>query len=122
MHKQTTRYLGVQIGIGAIADENWQKRVELLRTRLRIACRVSTSMDGRGQILRSVFMPAVLYTALYFAPSKRRTDELRTLHDTFLWDGTLTPTGETKRRPIVASKLKLKKRAGGLSPPDLDPS
>lgn len=77
-------------------------------------------MEGRAQILRSVFLLAARYTALYFAPSGPRMTGLRELHDRYLWEGTITAKGGKRSRPLAAAILRLKKRAGGLSVPEID--
>ncbi|TYZ58328.1 hypothetical protein PybrP1_000026 [[Pythium] brassicae (nom. inval.)] len=71
-HGQTTRYLGVQVGTGALTE-----------------------------ILRSIFLPLAAYTALYFAPSEQQMTELRDLHDKYLTEMRLNTLANVQAYPSL---------------------
>ena len=61
-HGATTRYLGHQVGTGALGDANWAIRIRNVRRRLANATRVATSVSLRVLILNVAMIPGILFT------------------------------------------------------------
>lgn len=84
-----------------------------------VACRVSTSMQGRAIILRSIFLAGASFTTLFFLPATDQYDELQDLQRLFLWEGTLTAHDGQKRYTVAADLLMMPTSQGGIGAIDL---
>lgn len=65
-HGDTVRYLGYQVGTGALTDVNWATRIRNIQRRLATAMRLANSVEHRVTILNVIMLPSVHFTAAAF--------------------------------------------------------
>ena len=79
------RYLGHQLGTGALTYVNWAVRIRNVRRLLATATRVATSVSLRVLILKFIMLPGILFTVADFDMPHWADEELQNLHKQFLW-------------------------------------
>ncbi|RHZ29268.1 hypothetical protein DYB37_011355, partial [Aphanomyces astaci] len=65
------RYLGLQVGLGDLVDDNWDACLQSTERRLRVASSKTTSLPSRARILQSIVQPKIAFMATYYVPSER---------------------------------------------------
>ena len=115
--RETTRYLGVRVGRGSLTRANWLYRDRQLRTRLGFAERCRLMLSDRATVLRTIALPAILFTAAFFYPSDAQVAALQLLFLTYLWSGRVTPDQPKRSSPIAKEILALPLAEGGLAVP-----
>ena len=84
-HGVTTRYLGHQVGIGALTDVNLAIQIRNVRRRLSTATRVATSTSLKVLLLNVIMLFGIRFTAAFFDIPHWAEKEFRNLHKRFWW-------------------------------------
>ncbi|RHZ13763.1 hypothetical protein DYB31_007897, partial [Aphanomyces astaci] len=59
------RYLGLQVGLGGLADANWEQCYNSTVQRLRVASSKTTSLPARARLLQAIVQSKVAFLATY---------------------------------------------------------
>eukprot|EP00644_Phytophthora_capsici_P012158 jgi/Phyca11/119482/e_gw1.38.392.1 len=100
-HGGTTRYLGYQVGTKDTRDVNWADRIRKIQRRLATACRLSTTVEDRVDILNSIVLPAITFTAAAFPLPKWAEKQLISIQKKLL---VAIPDGNKRRKAQDKSK------------------
>ena len=115
----TTRYLGVQVGLGDLRAVNWEYRRRKLLARLWFAVRRELALLDRATVIRSIALPSVLFTARFFVPPPAVIHHIQRLLTRFLWRGITRQEGASTRAPIASEIASLPFDEGGINVPNL---
>ena len=115
----TTRYLGVQVGLGDLTAPNWDFRIRKLSNRLRFAERRDLSLLDRATVIRTIALASILFTARFYYPPTTVLDQIQRMLTRFLWSGTTTETPGRRRAPITHEITALLFDDGGLNVPNV---
>jgi hypothetical protein len=111
-HGETVRYLGYDVGTGALENINWANRIRAIQRRLATATKVATSVDNRVTILNVIMLPSLLFTAAVFDMPTWAATQLRNLQKQFLWHSG-TGTGASRHK-VTPGLVFTPRQAGGM--------
>ena len=66
---ETTRYLEIEIGMHNLYDKNWNKIITTLQKRLIIITQFKSHFRRDAEIIKSITIPKLLFTAQFIKPN-----------------------------------------------------
>jgi hypothetical protein len=107
---QTTRYLGVQIGVSPTNRQLWAPAIEKLRTKVTSWARFPLPFRTRALVAKVFLWPALDYVARVTPPGNEAAREIRRTLRCFIWG---KPVGRIREEKVFRPLA-----AGGLGIPD----
>jgi ribonuclease HI len=108
---ETTRYLGVQIGLSSPGRRNWSLLQAKIEKRLQLLRLTSSSFPHRIHILNTIILPAILFISQFHLPTPAELSAILHQYKKYLWPHA---SGERLRWKINQATLSQPRALGGL--------
>ena len=112
---ETTRYLGIEVGVRNLRAVNWELKIRKITRRLAIARTLSNTFQSKVLILNTIILPSILFLARHFLPNPTEIKKMEALYKNYLW----YQTGEKPRWKINKEVTTSSIAVGGLGVRDI---
>ena len=120
-HKDTTRFLGVQIGTGPLNGVNWSFFHQNMKIRMGMACQKTTNLMERAQLLQSIYGTTFSFIANYFMPNMKEIKKINEWAKCYLWKGSMLDQSEHQaifKHKLNPKILAMNCKEGGIAYPN----